>query len=148
MGLGKTIQILALLLVLDDEGVGGPHLVVVPASLLSNWQAEAARFAPDLQVRIAHRSAGPDGIATLRREVDGVDLVLTTYGTLARTQWLLDHDWGLAILDEAQAIKNPGTHQARATKKLRARARLVLTGTPIENSIEDLWSLMDFACPG
>jgi superfamily II DNA or RNA helicase len=162
MGLGKTIQVLALLLMLGEQpparsrrpppvtdGLRRPHLVVVPASLLGNWQAEADRFAPSLQVLIAHRSrAGQAGVTTLADEAGRVDLVLTTYGTLARTPWLAERAWGVVVLDEAQAIKNASTQQARAVKQLRAHARLVLTGTPVENRIEDLWSLMDFTCPG
>jgi non-specific serine/threonine protein kinase len=162
MGLGKTIQVLALLLTLREQGPRGrgrrnhapaglraPHLVVVPASLLGNWQAEAARFAPDLRVLVAHRSKAPQGgVAALGDEAAAADLVLTTYGTLARTPWLVERAWGVAVLDEAQAIKNAGTRQARAARQLRAHARLVLTGTPVENRIDDLWSLMDFACPG
>ncbi|MCX4243993.1 DEAD/DEAH box helicase [Paraliomyxa miuraensis] len=149
MGLGKTIQILASILVLDDEGMRGPHLIVVPASLLGNWQAEAARFAPDLSVLVAHRSqTGSASVTALGDQASRADLVLTTYGTLTRTKWLRERPWGIVVLDEGQAIKNPATQQARAVKQLRGRARLVLTGTPIENRIEDLWSLMDFTCPG
>lgn len=149
MGLGKTLQVLALLLMLRAERAPGPHLVVVPASLLGNWQAEAQRFAPSLTLRVAHRSqTGTRSVASLASEVAETDVVLTTYGTLTRVAWLRERTWGLAVLDEAQAIKNPGTRQTRATKTLRSRSRLVLTGTPIENRIDDLWSLMDFACPG
>jgi superfamily II DNA or RNA helicase len=152
MGLGKTVQVIALLLLhrrqrrADDP----PHLLVVPASLLANWQAELERFAPSLSVLIAHPSAMSAqelsglSVATL----DGVDLVITTYGTLSRGEALRSRPWWLAILDEAQAIKNPGTRQTRAVKTLRARARVALTGTPVENRLGDLWSIFDFLDPG
>lgn len=145
MGLGKTIQVIALLLLLRRHGAPGPHLVVLPASLLGNWRAELARFAPDLQVHAAHRSAGDVDAAPA---LAGVDVVLTTYGTLLRQAWLQAQQWGLVVLDEAQAIKNAEAKQTRAVKALRSRHRLVLTGTPVENSLADLWSLLDFACPG
>jgi hypothetical protein len=124
MGLGKTIQVVALLLLLRRDGAPGPHLIVLPASLLGNWRAELARFAPDLRVHVAHRSAG---------DVDApppgeVDVVLTTYATLLRQAWLRARPWGLVVLDEAQAIKNAGAKQTRAVKALTARGRLVLTG--------------------
>ncbi len=145
MGLGKTIQVIALLLLLQRHGSRGPHLVVLPASLLGNWRAELARFAPDLRVHVAHRSAGDVDAAPV---MDAIDVVLTTYGTLLRQAWLQAQAWGLVVLDEAQAIKNAEAKQTRAVKKLGARQRLVLTGTPVENSLIDLWSLLDFACPG
>jgi non-specific serine/threonine protein kinase len=144
MGLGKTIQVVALLLLLRRDGAAGPHLVVLPASLLGNWRAELARFAPDLRVHVAHRSAG-DVDAPPAGEVD---VVLTTYATLLRQAWLRAHAWGLVVLDEAQAIKSAAAKQTRAVKALTSRGRLVLTGTPVENSLVDLWSLLDFACPG
>jgi len=155
MGLGKTIQVLALLLVLKRSAAGGrrrsgPHIVVVPASLIANWRAEAERFAPGLRLFIAHPSVNPS--AALAKPDPGrladVDVVLTSYGALHRYAWLAGTDWDLAILDEAQAIKNPGARQTRAAKALRARARLALTGTPVENRLGDLWSLFDFLCPG
>ena len=152
MGLGKTIQVLGLLLLRKRRGPPGdpPHLLVVPASLLANWQAEIERFAPSLVVRMAHPSAMPAGeLAALGASaMAGVDLVVTTYGTLARMDALSARDWSLAILDEAQAIKSPGARQTRAVKALRARARIALTGTPVENRLGDLWSLFDFLNPG
>ncbi len=154
MGLGKTIQVLALLLKrLRDGGPHEPALLVVPASLLGNWRAEAARFAPSLRLTFLHPSETPR--AELERieqapdkELAKVDLAITTYSMLARQEWLRQVDWSLAILDEAQAIKNPGTSQTRAVKKLPARARIVLTGTPVENRLGDLWSIFDFLNPG
>ena len=83
-----------------------------------------------------------------QRTLAGSELVITTYSMLTRRPWLLEHDWRLVILDEAQAIKNPGARQTRAVKRLRARARVALTGTPVENRLGDLWSLFDFLCPG
>jgi len=153
MGLGKTVQVLGLLLLLKREGDPGPHLLVLPASLIANWQAEIERFAPTLRTLIAHASALPAGaLATLSAAQfggdGGVDLVITSYGTLARTNWMAEVRWSLVVLDEAQAIKNPGTRQTRAVKRLPSRVRLALTGTPVENRLGDLWSLFDFICPG
>src|SRR5437762_1907988 len=120
MGLGKTIQVLALLLFHKRHRRPGdpPHLLVVPASLLANWQAEIERFAPSLATRIAHPSAMPATELAEVGNVDlgGTDLVITTYGTLARTEALQRREWSLAIVDEAQAIKNPGARQTRAVK--------------------------------
>ncbi len=152
MGLGKTIQVLGLLLLHKRRGKRGdpPHLLIVPASLVANWQAEIERFAPSLAALVAHPSATPAReLAELgNAELAGVDLVITTYGTLARIDALRTRDWSLAILDEAQAIKNPGARQTQAVKALRARARIALTGTPVENRLGDLWSIFDFLNPG
>ena len=147
MGLGKTIQVLAFLLQLKNSGSSKtPSLLIVPASLLANWQAEAARFTPSLNLWIAHPS-NPE-FAAKTKIPPGVDLALTTYGMISRASWLLEADWHLVILDEAQAIKNPASNQTRSVKKLKSTGRLVLTGTPVENSLGDLWSLFDFICPG
>ncbi|MDO8348934.1 MAG: DEAD/DEAH box helicase, partial [Planctomycetota bacterium] len=152
MGLGKTIQVLALLLVLkrEQKGAGRPSLLIAPASLLANWQAEVERFAPGLVTFVAHQgSTSPDVLARVKQEdLAGVDLVMTTYGTMLRQPWLTEVSFDLAVLDEAQAIKNPGAKQTRATKAVQARARIALTGTPIENRLGDLWSLFDFLNPG
>jgi superfamily II DNA or RNA helicase len=149
MGLGKTVQVLALLLLLKRRR-RGPSLLVAPASLLANWRAEIERFAPSLRVFVAHASeTSPADLGT--RPTDALadsDLVITTYGTVARLAWVGDDPWEVVVLDEAQAIKNPDAKQTRAVKKLRARTRLALTGTPIENRLGDLWSLFDFLCPG
>ena len=156
MGLGKTIQVLALMLLEQREAreagatSRAPHLLIVPASLLGNWQAEAARFAPSLRLLVAHPSAMPakELSALPEASLAELDVVLTTYGTATRTKWIAERDWSLLVLDEAQAIKNPGTRQTRAVKALRARSRIALTGTPVENRLGDLWSLFDFLEPG
>jgi len=156
MGLGKTIQVIDLLLQrrrAAGKKTEAPCLLIVPASLLGNWRQELSRFAPTLKVQMLHRSEC-DG-ETLERiaanpagELAGCDLVATTYGLVRRQPWLTDVAWSLVILDEAQAIKNAGASQTKAVKALPARVRLVLTGTPVENHLGDLWSLFDFACPG
>ena len=140
MGLGKTIQVLALLAAL--EAPKRPHLLVVPASLIANWQREIGRFTPQLRIALAHASQPAS------QPTDETDLVITTYGTLCRLPWLLERAWDLVILDEAQAIKNPGAKQTRACKQLKARSRVALTGTPVENRLGDLWSIFDFLNPG
>ncbi len=152
MGLGKTMQVLALMLVLRRNGRGGRRtsLIVAPASLLSNWASEIERFAPSLTVLVAHPSATPAAElrAFDRDRLADVDLVITSYGTLVRVPWLLEVAWHLAVLDEAQAIKNPAARQTRAAKQLDATARIALTGTPVENRLGDLWSIFDFINPG
>ncbi len=156
MGLGKTVQVIDLLL--QRKRAAGskelvPCLLVVPASLLGNWRAELARFAPQLVAILLHRSECD--AETLDRyaaqshdELQGVDLVITTYGLVRRLNWLTKITWPMVILDEAQAIKNAGANQTRCIKALRAQTRLILTGTPVENHLGDLWSLFDFVCPG
>lgn len=159
MGLGKTLQVIALLLVIKKQTPDKPSLLVLPASLLGNWKDELARFAPTLDVLFVHPShpSHPSQPSQEKRGQKngrdqalpaGKDLVITTYGMLLRQDWLLERDWQLAILDEAQAIKNPASRQTRAVKKLRAESRIALTGTPVENRLSDLWSLFDFICPG
>ncbi|MBI4677558.1 MAG: DEAD/DEAH box helicase [Elusimicrobia bacterium] len=158
MGLGKTIQVLALLLILKREAgnkpaQARPSIIVLPASLLANWRAEIERFAPSLAVKFIHPAEmEASEIAAISRApakaLAGVDAAFTSYGMLLRQPWLKDVSWRLAVLDEAQAIKNPSARQTRAVKELRADARLGLTGTPIENRLTDLWSLFDFLCPG
>ncbi len=150
MGLGKTVQVIALLLLAKQEADPGPHLLVLPASLIGNWQAEIARFAPTLRVLVAHSSAQPGkALATLSAgQLAEWDVVITSYGNLIRLPWLLEIRWSLVVLDEAQAIKNPGARQTQAAKALKSRVRFALTGTPVENRLGDLWSLFDFICPG
>jgi len=151
MGLGKTIQVLALLLILKrTDAVKRPCLLVAPASLLANWAAEAARFAPSLRTLIAHPSVLPaEELKSFSATgLANVDLVITSYGTLLRLPWLTETSWRLAAIDEAQAIKNPGSKQTKAVKNLKAATRIALTGTPIENRLGDLWSIFDFVNPG
>ncbi len=152
MGLGKTIQVLSLLLVLESRGNGKslPSLLIAPTSLLANWAAELARFAPSLRVLIAHASTMPsDEFKRLAPErLNDVDLVVTSYGSLLRIPWIVENPWRLVVLDEAQAIKNPDAKQTRAAKQLNAEAKFALTGTPIENRLSDLWSIFDFINPG
>jgi non-specific serine/threonine protein kinase len=152
MGLGKTMQVLSLLLVLKRQAAGQrqPSLLVAPASLLANWALEMERFAPGLKAFIAHPSALPAAElkALAPERLRGVDLVITSYGSLLRVPWIAETAWQLAVLDEAQAIKNPDAKQTRTVKRLKARVRFALTGTPIENRLGDLWSIFDFVNPG
>ncbi|BCZ85377.1 hypothetical protein PTKU64_90520 (plasmid) [Paraburkholderia terrae] len=151
MGLGKTMQVLSLLLILKREQADSrPSLLVAPASLLANWAAEAERFAPGLRVLVAHPSVTP--AEELRALNDGqltqTDLVITSFGSLLRQTALETIQWRIAIVDEAQAIKNPGARQTKQVKKLQAQSRIALTGTPVENRLSDLWSIFDFTHPG
>ena len=155
MGLGKTIQALALLLSIRVEKPeqGHPSLLVIPASLLGNWKDEAERFTPSLKLLFAHPAE--NSRATLEKIAESpktlladTDLVVTTYSMVARQKWLTDMDWRLVILDEAQAIKNASTQHSKAVKKLSAKSRIIMTGTPVENRLGDLWSLFDFLNPG
>jgi non-specific serine/threonine protein kinase len=148
MGLGKTLQVLGLLLALRRDKPRKASLLVAPASLLANWRAELNRFAPQLAVRVAHGSAAPAERIAGPSELAKVDLVMTTYASVHRLDWLRAVPWRVLVLDEAQAIKNPGAQQSRAVKSLQAHTRLCLTGTPVENRLTDLWSLFDFALPG
>ncbi|MCA9567858.1 MAG: helicase, partial [Myxococcales bacterium] len=135
MGLGKTVQALAALL---DSG--GQSLVVAPTSVVRNWVAEARRFAPGMRVNLYH---GP------QRQLDDADLTITTYALMRLDlQQLSERDWTYVILDEAQAIKNPTSQTARAACKIPSQHRLALTGTPVENRLEELWSLFRFLMPG
>ncbi len=156
MGLGKTIQIIDLLLQRKREAGGksrGPSLLIVPASLIGNWHAELARFASSLTVFYAHRSETSPEIleqiaADPKKELNKYDLVITTYGLARRQDWIAKLKWSLAVLDEAQAIKNASSAQTKSIKNIAATGRIVLTGTPVENHLGDLWSLFDFCSPG
>jgi len=144
MGLGKTVQVLALLEARRAEGAG-ISLLVVPRSLVFNWLREAARFAPLLRML---DFSGTTRVADAL-ESGEVDVVITTYGTLRRDVTTLgEREFDYLVLDEAQAIKNANTVTAKACRLVRARHRLALSGTPIENRIEELWSLFEFLNPG
>jgi superfamily II DNA or RNA helicase len=140
MGLGKTLQTLAFIRL-----VRRPTLVVCPASLIYNWEREASRFTPELRVL---RIEGPDR-TTRFREIPEHDLIITSYPLLRRdVDKYRPFEFGLIVLDEATHIKNPETQNAQAAQALRGTYRLVLTGTPVENSVRDLWSIMNFLLPG
>jgi len=144
MGLGKTVQVLALL-ESRRKGESRPSLVVVPRSLIFNWQQEAARFTPKLRVLTHTGSERIKGNA----HFEDYDLILTTYGTLRRDVIHFDDvEFDFVILDEAQAIKNAATETAKAARLLKSRQRLALSGTPIENHLGELWSLFEFLNPG
>jgi len=155
MGLGKTVQVLAFLHVLKS-GFKKSHsgrqasLLVIPASLISNWANEIERFASEIKFFVAHPGANSGAMAEAKdkKSLDTFDLVITTYALVQKYDWLQSHSWNYVILDEAQAIKNPGTKQTRAVKTLSCRNRIIMTGTPIENRLTDLWSLFDFLNPG
>lgn len=140
MGLGKTIQALAMM-----ESLPGPHLVVCPSSLVWNWCREAAKFVPDLKV-LAIEGAGRE---ELLGKISASDIVVTSYALLRRDiERYRGQRFSSVVLDEAQHIKNPDSQNAKAACALQADARFILTGTPLENSLRDLWSLFDFLLPG
>ena len=138
MGLGKTVQIIALLEKMRVT-TKGKALLIIPASLMGNWQKELARFAPKIKYQAIYSTKNEFDLTSLK-----ADLLITTYGLAMRLEELRSVQWDLVILDEAQAIKNPGTKQTKAIKQLQAKAKIALTGTPIENRLSDLWSLFDF----
>jgi non-specific serine/threonine protein kinase len=151
MGLGKTIQVLSLLLVEQARGARPrPSLLVAPASMLANWATEIEKFAPGLKAAIVHPSAMPahQVKAFTAEQASEYDLAITSYGSLLRIPMFAETDWRFVILDEAQAIKNPNARQTKAAKALKAKARIALTGTPVENHLGDLWSIFDFINPG
>jgi hypothetical protein len=149
MGLGKTVQLLALLQSEKEAGGGsGPTLLVCPMSVVGNWQREAERFVPDVRVHVHHGSERLSDEALARTAI-GCDLVLTTYGLVARDLAALAAvPWARVVLDEAQNVKNSAARQTQAVRALRAGQRVALTGTPIENRLAELWSIMDFLNPG
>jgi non-specific serine/threonine protein kinase len=140
MGLGKTVQILALLEYMRQNG-GFKCLLILPASLIGNWQKEIERFTPGIGYSVLHSS---------NREIDfdKADLFITTYGMALRLSGLGDRKWDLVVLDEAQAIKNPGAKQTKAIKQIKSSFRVAMTGTPVENRLSDLWSIFDFLNAG
>jgi non-specific serine/threonine protein kinase len=151
MGLGKTIMLLAFLLT-ERTGRGKtrppPTLLVCPMSLVGNWQRESARFAPGLRVHVHHGAERLSG-AALQEAVRGSDLVLTTYALAARDRdELASVEWGRVVLDEAQNVKNAAARQSQAVRAFRTPRRIALTGTPVENRLAELWSILDFLNPG
>jgi SNF2 family DNA or RNA helicase len=149
MGLGKTVQLLALELAQRSENPDtGPTLLMCPMSLVGNWQREAAKFAPQLRVYAHHGRERLNGAALADRLAE-TDMVVTTYATAIRDiDDLSGHEWQRVVLDEAQAIKNSLSQSAKAVRRLRAKQRIALTGTPVENRLAELWSIMDFLNPG
>ena len=146
MGLGKTVQVLAFLERLRKEKSGAKVLLLAPASLLGNWQKEAEKFVPGMPVTILH-GGGAKNLGEIVK-TDKAFLTITTYGMAVRIEALAEISWDCLVLDEAQAIKNPSTKQTKAVKKLKARMRIAMTGTPIENDLTNLWSLFDFLDKG
>lgn len=148
MGLGKTVQLLALVARDAQRPGAGPTLLVCPMSVVGNWQREASRFTPDLRVHVHHGAERPRGGAFDAAVADS-DLVITTYALLTRDATALRSvPWHRVVLDEAQAIKNAATKAAVAARSIPAARRIAATGTPVENRLADLWSLMEFANPG
>jgi SNF2 family DNA or RNA helicase len=145
MGLGKTVQLLALM---AAQPGNGPTLLICPMSLVGNWQREAQRFTPRLRVHVHHGAERLTG-DELAAALTDADLVITTYGIANRDRDALSRvRWVRVVLDEAQAVKNHNTAQAKAVRALPAAARIALTGTPVENQLSELWSIMDFTNPG
>jgi len=146
MGLGKTLQVLTFLEKLRRDDKNRKVLLIVPASLLGNWKKEAEKFVPDMPMHILH-GGGASRLTEELKEMESF-LYVTTYGMSVRIKALGEYTWDCLILDEAQAIKNPTTKQTHAIKKIPARMRLAMTGTPIENDLTNLWSLYDFLNKG
>jgi hypothetical protein len=145
MGLGKTPTILAQL---ARTAGNGPALVVAPPAVVGNWAAEAARFTPQLKV-VVHHGASRASADELVAEIAGADVVITTYGTAVRdVEALSEQRWHRVVLDEAQAVKNPANETAQQLRRINARTRIALTGTPIENGLGDLWAILDYTNPG
>ena len=146
MGLGKTLQVLTFLDDLRTKKDDAKTLLIVPASLLGNWEKEIARFTPEIKLKILHGKTGKKLTEEHRKEISF--LTITTYTMAAKIEELQKFNWDAVILDEAQAIKNPGTKQTRSIKKIPATLRIAMTGTPIENNLSNLWSLFDFLNKG
>lgn len=145
MGLGKTIQIISFILTQREKSAHNTNLIVVPASLIFNWQAEVAKFAPSIKIRTLY---GADRLKDIH-EFDQYEIVLTSYGTLlADIRFLKAYRFNYIFLDESQNIKNPDSQRYKAVRMLQSRNKVVLTGTPIENNTFDLYGQLSFACPG
>jgi len=145
MGLGKTPTMLAHL---GRTAGTGTALVVAPPAVVGNWAAEAAKFTPGLRV-VVHHGQSRAASHELDREIERADVIITTYGTAVRdVEALSQHQWARVVLDEAQAIKNAANETAQQLRRIPARSRIALTGTPIENGLGDLWAILDFTNPG
>lgn len=152
MGLGKTIQAIAYLLQIGEKEPStqsqNPTLIICPTSLIGNWERELRQFAPSLKVYAHH---GPEryDLKTFKKKRATHDVIISSYAIVSRdVSWLLLQEWPILIIDEAQAIKNPSTKQSQIIRSLKASHRLALTGTPMENRLDELWSIMDFLNPG
>ncbi len=150
MGLGKTVQSLALILREKEEGrLKAPVLLVCPTSVAGNWMKEAQRFAPSLKIIVHHGTGRKKSSASFRRQVKAQDVVISTYALVRFDEKILrGQEWAGILLDEAQNIKNPEAKQSRALRGLKAGFRVALTGTPVENRLSELWSIMEFLNPG
>lgn len=145
MGLGKTVQVIAFMALLLEQNILAPAIIVCPRTLVKNWKSELARFLPRARV---YEHIGPYRVRTVEF-FQNWDVVITSYETLVSDELILGQvDWTVCVCDEAQKIKNFTTAAARVCKALKARLRLALTGTPVENSLGDLWSIVDFVQPG
>ena len=152
MGLGKTLQTIALLEHYRARGRwdDAPALIVLPTSLITNWQRELARFAPELRVGVYHGGGRKRGVLARPEDRAGsAHVILTSYGIVrSDVEELAGRDWGAVVIDEAQQIKNPGAGQTKAVKRLGAPITIALSGTPVENRLSEYWSVLDFANPG
>ena len=149
MGLGKTVQLLAFLNSITSKKQNS-SLLILPASLITNWVNEIQQFYPTLRYFVAHPGFHPHAykMALTSEQLNQYDLIITTYALSYRYQWIQSYCFRYIILDEAQAIKNPNTKQSKGIKQLKSNNRIIMTGTPIENRLSDLWSLFDFLNPG
>ena len=147
MGLGKTFQTIATFCKFKEAGNSAPCAVICPASLQRNWVQELEQFAPSFRVYV-HRGPQRTGLSS---RLSKFDVVIMSYGVLVSPldrKLLNEVDWGIIALDEAQAIKNPHAQRTLAAKSLRSQGRIAITGTPLENSVQDMWSIFDFCLPG
>ena len=148
MGLGKTLQAIGWIMATRETRGNAPVLVVAPLTLLANWKHELRNFAPALRM-LVHHGDGRGNALTLKRTAGEADVVITSYSLLVKDfRAIADIEWSAMIIDEAQAIKNPATQVSRAVRSLGVRNRIALTGTPLENSVVDIWSIEDFLNPG
>lgn len=147
MGLGKTIQAIAYILSLKEQGIHAPILIICPTSVLENWKRELKSFAPSLSVYLHH---GKDRFDNFNdKSLKQTDVVISSYALIVRDiDWFLERTWETIILDEAQYIKNTNTKQSKYIRHLKANHRLALTGTPMENKLDELWAIMEFLNPG